>query len=556
MRALKIAGAALGALVIVLAALLVIGIPSGFLTSAIQDRIERQTGYRTTIAGGTKIGLWPSLNVTLNKVTLQDPDDNDRGLIAASIQAEVTLGSLWSGKPRVTEVAIVRPVLSVPLHRERLRAPDASPKPTTAASGDADADVPAIDHVVVTDGAVAFTNLHDRVDNRIEGLNADFRIGSDRKIDVSGDGYAGGHPLKFTIKATLPAPPARGQNIATDFALDAPGLLRDPLAGKAEIRLAGSVVMINGLTGTLGDATFNGWASVDIASKPLVKLDLDLQRLDIGVPAGQAAGSPVSQAASQPVSPQSSQPWSNATIDVMGLNYVDAQVKISAAEINAGDTHFGLAAIEATLGRGVLKCAVTNLGVYGGQANGEIDVDASAAAPTFALRSDLTGVRALPLLSGLASFDKLEGKLQAKIAVRSTGTSQRAIMSNVTGSAFAVFQDGAIRGLNVARMIRSLTSSTLSGWQETRDENTDLSQLSASFRIENGQATTTDLNLVGPLVRMTGAGTVDLGTKLMAFRVEPKLVMTTEGQGPDHRPGGARYSRDNRRFVVRAAHLP
>ena len=41
--------------------------------------------------------------------------------------------------------------------------------------------------------------------------------------------------------------------------------------------------MINGLTGTLGDGAFNGWASVDLASKPLVKLDLDFQRLDVAM---------------------------------------------------------------------------------------------------------------------------------------------------------------------------------------------------------------------------------------------------------------------------------
>ena len=62
-----------------------------------------------------------------------------------------------------------------------------------------------------------------------------------------------------------------------------PGLLRAPLSGKAEVRLNGPIVMINGLTGTLGDGAFNGWASVDFASKPLVKLDLDFQRLDIAV---------------------------------------------------------------------------------------------------------------------------------------------------------------------------------------------------------------------------------------------------------------------------------
>src|SRR6202021_2046902 len=125
-------------------------------------------------------------------------------------------------------------------------------------------------------------------------------------------------------------------------------------------------------------------------------------------------------------------------------------------------------------------------------------------------RSDLAVVRALPLLPSAAGFDKLDGKLQAKITVRADGQSQRAIMSNLDGTVFAVFQDGAIRGLNVAQMIRSLTSGTLSGWQEGKEQTTDLSQLSASFRIEKGQATTTDLNLVGPLVRVTGAGPVDL----------------------------------------------
>ena len=37
---------------------------------------------------------------------------------------------------------------------------------------------------------------------------------------------------------------------------------------------------------------------------------------------------------------------------------------------------------------------------------------------------------------------------------------------------------------------------------------------------------------------MTGAGTVDLGSKTLAFRVEPKLVMTTQGQGGSADPVG------------------
>jgi AsmA protein len=220
------------------------------------------------------------------------------------------------------------------------------------------------------------------------------------------------------------------------------------------------------------------------------------------------------------------------------MNYVDAQVRISAAELNIGETRFAPVAIDAALAGGVLRGGFPNLGAYGGQVSGQLIVDASRGEPIYALTSDLVGVRALPLLQSAADFDKLDGKLQAKIGVRSSGNSQRAIMSNLGGTVFANFQDGAIRGLNVARMIRSLTSGTLSGWQQTKEEVTDLSQLSASFRVERGQATTNDLNLIGPLVKMTGAGTVDLAAKSLALRVEPKLVMTTEGQGRAGDPVG------------------
>jgi AsmA protein len=536
MRALKIASAAIAAIIVVVALLLIIKIPSGFLTSAIQERVERETGYRLSIAGATKIGLWPSLNVTMNDVTLERPKDRDAGnrLTVGSIEADMTPRSVWSGHPEITRLAIIRPVLNVPLLRERTAAPKpASSRPAASAR---EADAPAIERITVTDGTIVFSNLRDRFERRIEGINADAVIGPDRKIKVSGNARARGHPLQFDIKATAPAPPLERQNIPVELTLDAPGMLRAPLSGKAEVRLNGSVVMVNGLAGTIGDGAFNGWASVDVASKPLVKLDLDFQRLGIGTTL--PAASQDSPNTSQSSSPSSSQSWSDATIDLIGLNYVDAQVRISAAELNIGQAHFAPAAIDSTLAGGILKCVISNLGAYGGQANGEIDIDASGDTPAYTMRGDLVGVRALPLLRSAAGFDKLDGKLQAKITVRADGQSQRAIMSNLSGTVFANFQDGEIRGLNVAQMIRSLTSGTLSGWQEGKEQTTDLTQLSASFRIEKGQATTTDLNLVGPLMRMTGVGTIDLGTKMMAFRVEPKLVMTTEGQGRAADPVG------------------
>jgi AsmA protein len=527
MRVVKIAGAAIAAVIVVIALLLMIGIPSGFLTQTIQDRVERATGYKLAVNGTTRLGIWPSLNVTLNDITVQDPKarDPDSRLTIGSVQADIPLRTALSGHPQVSELVVSKPVLYVPLRRERDARADNSPRAASPPGATAANDV-TIDHVKVIDGAVVFANLRDRVENRIDGINADAIIGADRQIGFAGSARSGDQPLKFEIKAALPAGSMQRQNIPVELMLDSPGLAGRALSAKAQVRANGAVLAINGLSGTLDGVPFNGWASADLSSKPLLKVDLDFQRFDIGTP---SRGKPPSQPG---------KPWSNEPINLAGLNYVDAQIRISAAQLSIGDARFAPAAVDAALGSGVLKAQFSHLGVYGGEADGELTIDVSGNIPNYLLRSDLAGVRALPLLSGLADFDKIDGKMQAKLAFRSSGLSQRAIISGLSGTAFLVFQDGAVRDLNIAKMIRSLASGTLSGWQQGRDQTTDLTQLSASFRIEQGQATTSDLTLAGPLVRMTGTGTVDLPAKSLAFRVEPKLVMTTEGQGSAANPVG------------------
>lgn len=526
MRALKFAGAAVAAVVAIIALVAAIGIPSSFLTSAIAERVERETGYQLTINGGAKVSLWPTVTLTLNDVVLQDPREREANnrFAAGRVEAEMTLSSLWSGRPDITDLAIIKPVIDLPLQRERTR--DHNPPAKTSAS---DNNGITIRHVSVTSGTIVFSNVRDRVENRIETLNADATIADDRRIVVTGNARTGDKPLKFEIRATAPQAPLERQSVPAEFNIDAPGLLPAAIKANTEVRLNGTVVMFNGVSGTLGDGGFTGWASVDFASnKPLVKLDLDFQRISLASAPGQSS-------TSQPLGTNT---WSNAPIDLSGFNYVDAQARISTAELVIGDGRFTQAAIDASIDSGVLKGKLGNLGAYEGTANGDVSIDVRSATPSYALRLDLSGVRALPVLKSMAEFDKLDGKMQAKIALTSQGNSERAIVGDLAGTAVVVFQDGKIIGLNVAQMIRNLTTGTLSGWQEGHELSTDLSQLAASFKVDKGQAVTTDLNLVGPLVKMTGVGTVDLNTRQIGFRVEPQLVMTTEGQGRAGNPVG------------------
>src|SRR5262245_39940108 len=195
MKALKIAGAAIAAVIVIIALLLVIGIPSSFLTAQIQERVERETGYKLAINGGARIGLWPQLNITLNDVTLQNPKDRDinNRFAASSIEADVTLASLWFGRPHVTELVVIRPVVNLPLQRERVKDATAAPRPAAAGNN---ARAFSIEHVSVSGGMIVLSNLRDRVERKIDTVNAEITVDADRKIRLAGNARSNGQPLK------------------------------------------------------------------------------------------------------------------------------------------------------------------------------------------------------------------------------------------------------------------------------------------------------------------------------------------------------------------------
>src|SRR6201991_1043764 len=237
MRALKITGAAVAAIVLILALVMFVGIPSGFLTSTIKDRVEHETGYRLTISGSTKISLWPTLNVTMNDLTLQEPKDREGAnkVTIGSLQVDMTLSSAWSGHPEISELIVTRPVLYVPLLRERHRAvAHPGDKPASALGSDVQ-----IDRITVIDGAIAFSNQRDRVENRIDAINAKARFDTDRKIKLLGTARSGATAMKFEVKAAVPAPPIDRQTIPVELTLEAPGALTTPLSARAEVRING-----------------------------------------------------------------------------------------------------------------------------------------------------------------------------------------------------------------------------------------------------------------------------------------------------------------------------
>jgi AsmA protein len=536
MRVLKYFIVVLVALCAAAVLVVVVGIPSDFLVEKIRTQFAKETGRQIKIAGGAELHLWPALTVEVKDITLVNDGDpaTQTQVTVGSARAEVVLSSLLSGEPKVTQFALVHPVIKVPLLRRAVeaKAGGGDDKPGTAEAPAPARKIPDVGRVVVKDASVIFVRSGDQVESRVDHIDMTATLSEpDHHIDAKIDAKAGKQDLHIQIKSKGPIE-QRGKPLPLELTLQAPGFLDDTLSSTASVTSIGSLIKINDLEGKIGPHRFIGWASVDLKSKPKVKLDLDFKRLSL------AAAAPETDTAADARPSTFGQAWSDQKIDLDGLNYVDAQVAFSATEFIASSLRIAPLYIEGALANGVLNLGFSNIGLYEGKADGVVTLDVSKDVQKQSMSANLKEVRALPLLSALADFRELDGKMSGQIDVRASGPSERAMMKSLDGFVDVRFQDGQIRGINVADMMRTLTKTTLNGWEKKKAEKTDLSEMSVLFRIDHGVAKTDNFKLAGPLVRVNGAGTADIGEQTLNFKLDSKMVTSLEGQGGPTNPTG------------------
>jgi AsmA protein len=228
--------------------------------------------------------------------------------------------------------------------------------------------------------------------------------------------------------------------------------------------------------------------------------------------------------------------WSDKSIDVSALRKADADLRLTMAGIKRNRLTLGATEIAIALREGRLDLSAPSIAMFGGTTKGRVRIDAAGAVPALALDADIAGVQAEPLLSALADSHRLEGTTNAAIRVQTRGSSQRAMVSSLNGTANVAFLNGAIKGINIASALRQLKAVYLDP-NASASQKTDFAELSGSFAIRNGVAHTEDLKMLAPLLRLRGKGDVLLPDRRIAMRLEPELVGTLKGQGGDEARG-------------------
>ncbi len=353
-------------------------------------------------------------------------------------------------------------------------------------------------------------------------VNLDFNGNLTRTTPVALDG---------TVKLAVPS--LRELAAWVGSPLQSGGTGFGPLSIEGKLGLAGNRISFSDAALAIDDMKGKGEVTVETGgARPVIAAKLELDKLDLnnymgGAPQGGAAAGAKPAPQTGKAAPSD---WSDEPIDLSPLKAADADIAFTVGGIELQKLKIGKSRLEAKLKDGLLAANLAELNLYGGKGQGRVDLDGRSAVPALKATLALADVEAEPLLKDAADSDRLSGKGSFDFDGSASGKSQRALVSALNGKGKLAFHDGAIKGINLGAMVRNVEGAFLNPKaQET--QKTDFSELTGTYTITNGILTNKDLEMVSPLLRVTGAGTVDMPKRTVDYRITPKVVASTQGEG-------------------------
>lgn len=339
-----------------------------------------------------------------------------------------------------------------------------------------------------------------------------------------------------------------------------------PLSIAGQLATKGNVTSLSNANFGLDGATATGNVSVTTGGvRPYVKANLRISELDLNKYMTNAAGAAATPAAAAPAAvpapvkpaaggPAAAEPeadaiekllkepatkvygyeqrdgWSSVPFNMALLGVADTDAKLQVGKLMFNDIKVGASTLTVGLKNRVMKTSFDEVQLYDGHGKGFLNVDATGKAANIGANFTLEGLSALPFLTDAADMKWLSGKARVGMQLAAAGTNQLELVQSLNGKTDVKFADGAIVGFNVPGAIRGISQGKLTGLKAAPTEKTDFSELSASFNVVNGIAQNQDLQMVSPLLRVTGAGAVQLPPKTVDYTVKPKVVASLEGQ--------------------------
>ncbi len=304
------------------------------------------------------------------------------------------------------------------------------------------------------------------------------------------------------------------------------------------------VSVSNGILG-LDESKLNFSMKASDFSKPAVTFDLNLNQINLDrylPPTSDKKSSAQQQnrdAKSQKIEmTKESAPGPTKKPDYTPLRQLilDGQLKIGTLIANKARIQDVILKIHAK--NGIFNLDPLNLNMYQGNVSGKATHNITKDVPEGNISMIVNKVESGPLLRDVLEKDILEGVMQANVTLAMAGTDPALIKKTLSGHGELLFNDGAIKGIDLAGMVRNVQAAFGLAEKSDQKPKTDFTELKAPFTIANGVLNTPETSLKSPLLRVIAKGNADLVKETLDFRVEPKVVGTIKGQGDEKQRSG------------------
>lgn len=337
----------------------------------------------------------------------------------------------------------------------------------------------------------------------------------------------------------------------TDQHLQAPQLrikasLPNPAGGVMTVTASGNVLVNIGeknsraqFSGQFDASRFDLRLALTGTNPSLLHLDMVIDALDLArYRAAPAAGNPVGKASSQRAAEAEA-------LDLSALSALHADGSLAIERVQNGA--LTMRKLKAVLNArdGQLRLSPLSAHLYGGTLNGSVSATASKA-PRLKVKQTLSGIALAPLLHDLLGKAPIEGRGELVLDLTTEGGNAAALKKKLNGQMSITVGDGAIRGINIARVLREAKNKfnavqgaqraqsaqvTGSAGREKTDEKTDFSALTATVWLTDGVARNDDLDVKSPLLRVKGKGQADLVAEKLDYLITATVVSSLQGQG-------------------------
>ena len=201
------------------------------------------------------------------------------------------------------------------------------------------------------------------------------------------------------------------------------------------------------------------------------------------------------------------------------LTVIDADLRLSAAKVQAPALELGRAALSIALKQGRLQADMAEIGVEGGIAGGQISIDFSAPSPRAGVKLKLKGVDVGRVLAESLRRNPLLGRANLTFDGTMGGRSLGESLPTLAGRGqFDLVEAGRL-GLDVSALMHAAKLSNVVGWAAAGKGATPLDTLTGKFRLLNGAVTVESVQARSGSSVLVGSGRVDVPGRLMDMSI-------------------------------------